>query len=121
MPYELEDKIIDLDTKNALRIINTIKKNEEHYAQYLVSIVGSIINTSISIYQNKKLSLEKLGVWKTKIPGYKKFITKSNIKKLMPLQKKIYHLDLASKGLSGISKEQFWYELENMVVKLTSS
>ena len=121
MPYELEDKIIDLDTKNALRIINTIKKNEEHYAQYLVSIVGCIINTSISIYQNKKLSLEKLGVWKTKIPGYKKFITKSNIKKLMPLQKKIYHLDLASKGLSGISKEQFWYELENMVVKLTSS
>ena len=121
MPYELEDKIIDLDTKNALRIINTIKKNEEHYAQYLVSIVGSIINTSISIYQNKKLSLEKLGIWKTKIPGYKKFITKSNIKKLMPLQKKIYHLDLASKGLSGISKEQFWYELENMVVKLTSS
>ena len=121
MPYELEGKIIDLDTKNALRIINTMKKNEEHYAQYLVSIVGSIINTSISIYQNKKLSLEKLGVWKTKIPGYKKFITKSNIKKLMPLQKKIYHLDLASKGLSGISKEQFWYELENMVVKLTSS
>ena len=121
MPYELEDKIIDLDTKNALRIINTIKKNEEHYAQYLVSIVGNIINTSISIYQNKKLSLEKLGVWKTKIPGYKKFITKSNIKKLMPLQKKIYHLDLASKGLSGISKDQFWYELENMVVKLTSS
>ena len=121
MPYELEDKIIDLDTKNALRIINTIKKNEEHYAQYLVSIVGSIINTSISIYQNKKLSLEKLGVWKTKIPGYKKFITKSNIKKLMPLQKKIYHLDLASKGLSGISKEQFWYELENMVLRLTSS
>ena len=121
MPYELEDKIIDLDTKNALRIINTIKKNEEHYAQYLVSIVGNIINTSISIYQNKKLSLEKLGVWKTKIPGYKKFITKSDIKKLMPLQKKIYRLDLASKGLSGISKEQFWYELENMVVKLTSS
>ena len=121
MPYELEDKIIDLDTKNAIRIIHTIKKNEEHYAQYLVSIVGSIINTSISMFQNKKLSLEDLGVWKTKIPGYKKFITKSNIKKLMPLQKQIYHLDLASKGLSGISKEQFWYELENMVVQLTSN
>ena len=26
MPYELEDKIIELDTKNALRIIHTIKK-----------------------------------------------------------------------------------------------
>ena len=121
MPYELEDKIIYHDTKNALRIINTIKKNEDHYAQYLVSIIGSIINTAISIYQNKKLSLEKLGVWNSKLPGYKKFIEKNNITKLMPLQKKIYHLDLASKGLAGISKEQFWYELENTVIKLTSS
>ena len=121
MPYELEDKIIELDTKNALRIIHTIKKNEDHYAQYLVSIVGSIINTSISIFQNKKLNLEDLGIWRSKVPGYKKFITKCNIKKLMPLQKQIYHLDLASKGLAGISKEQFWYELENMVVQLTSN
>ena len=121
MPYELEDKIIELNTKNAIRIIHTIKKNEDHYAQYLVSIVGSIINTSISMFQNKKLSLEDLGIWRSKVPGYKKFITKCNIKKLMPLQKKIYHLDLASKGLAGISKEQFWYELENMVVQLTSN
>ena len=121
MPYELEDKIIELDTKNAIRIIHTIKKNEDHYAQDLVSIVGSIINTSISMFQNKKLSLEDLGIWRNKVPGYKKFITKCNIKKLMPLQKQIYHLDLASKGLAGISKEQFWYELENMVVQLTSN
>ena len=121
MPYELEDKIIELDTKNAIRIIHTIKKNEDHYAQYLVSIVGSIINTSISMFQNKKLSLEDFGIWRSKVPGYKKFITKCNIKKLMPLQKQIYHLDLASKGLAGISKEQFWYELENMVVQLTSN
>ena len=121
MPYELEDKIIELDTKNAIRIIHTIKKNEDHYAQYLVTIVGGIINTSISMFQNKKLSLEDLGIWRSKVPGYKKFITKCNIKKLMPLQKQIYHLDLASKGLAGISKEQFWYELENMVVQLTSN
>ena len=121
MPYELEDKIIELDTKNAIRIIHTIKKNEDHYAQYLVSIVGGIISTSISMFQNKKLSLEDLGIWRSKVPGYKKFITKCNIKKLMPLQKQIYHLDLASKGLAGITKEQFWYELENMVVQLTSN
>lgn len=121
MPYELEDKIIELDTKNAIRIIHTIKKNEDHYAQYLVSIVGSIINVSISMFQNKKLSLEDLGIWRSKVSGYKKFITRCNIKKLMPLQKQIYYLDLASKGLAGISKEQFWYELENMVVQLTSN
>ena len=40
------------------------------------------------MFQNKKLSLEDLGIWRSKVPGYKKFITKCNIKKLMPLQKR---------------------------------
>ena len=38
----------------------------------------------------------------------------------MPLQKKVYELDLASKGLGGIKKEQFWQELDNIVIALTT-
>ena len=38
----------------------------------------------------------------------------------MPLQKKVYELDLASKGLGGITKEQFWQELDNIVITLTT-
>ena len=38
----------------------------------------------------------------------------------MPLQKQVYELDLASKGLGGITKEQFWQELDNIVIALTT-
>jgi hypothetical protein len=40
---------------------------------------------------------------------------------MIPLQKKIYELDMASKGLAGITKDQFWQELDNMIIDLTST
>ena len=120
LPYQLEDKIIELDTKYSLRIINSIKKNDAHYGPLLVWIIGKIINVCIGTNQDK-MTLEKLGVWKNKIPNYLTFIKKHPLKKMISLQKRIYQLDLASKGLAGISKDQFWQELDNMVIALTSN
>ena len=85
--------------------------------------MGKIINTSISAHQNinKTSSLEKSGIWKSKIPTYVGFIKQNTLNKMMPLQKKIYELDLAAKGLAGITKDQFWQEIDNMIIKLTST
>ena len=120
LPYQLEDKIIELDTNYSLRIINSIKKNDAHYGPLLVWIIGKIINVSIGTNQDK-MTLEKMGVWKNKIPNYLTFIKKHPLKKMISLQKKVYQLDLASKGLAGITKDQFWQELDNMVIDLTSN
>ena len=120
LPYELEDKIIELNTKYALRIVKSIKKNDEHYGPLLVWIIGKIINTSIGGHQNKN-NLEKAGIWRNKIPNYLNFMKHNSLKEIVPLQKKIFELDLASKGLAGITKDQFWQELDNMVIDLTSS
>ena len=122
LPYELEDKIIELNTKYALRIIKSIKKNDDHYGPLLVWILGKIINISISAHQNKnkKLSLENSGIWNNKIPNYINFIKKNTLQKIMPLQKEIYELDLAAKGLTGVTKDQFWQKLDNIIIKLTS-
>ena len=120
LPYQLEDKIIELDTSYSLRIINSIKKNDAHYGPLLVWIIGKIINVSIGTNQDK-MTLEKMGVWKNKIPNYLTFIKKHPLKKMISLQKKVYQLDLASKGLAGITKDQFWQELDNMVIDLTSN
>ena len=120
LPYELEDKIIELNTKYALRIVKSIKKNDEHYGPLLVWIIGKIINASIGGHQNKN-NLEKAGIWRNKIPNYLNFMKHNSLKKIVPLQKKIFELDLASKGLAGITKDQFWQELDNMVIDLTSS
>ena len=49
------------------------------------------------------------------------FIKKNPLKKMLFLQKKVYELDLASKGLGGMTKDQFWQELDNMVISLTSN
>ena len=71
--------------------------------------------------KNKNTSLEKAGIWKNKIPAYMNFIKKNTLKKMMPLQKKVYELDLASKGLAGITKDQFWQGIDNMIIDLTTT
>ena len=83
LPYQLEDKIIELNTNYALRISKSIKKNDDHYGPLLVFIMGKIINTSVSAYQNinTNSSLEKAGIWKSKIPAYVNFIKKNTLKK----------------------------------------
>ena len=122
LPYELGDKIIELNTNYALRIIKSIKRNDANSGLLLVSIIGKIINISINAHQNKnkRKSLEDSGVWNNKIPIYLEFIKQNTLQKIMPLQKKIYKLDLAAKGLAGITKDQFWQELDNMIIQLTS-
>ena len=120
LPYELEDKIIELDTNYALRIAKSIKKNDEHYAPLLVWIIGKIINVSIGEHQRKN-SLESFGIWRNKIQTYKNFIKQNSLAKMMPLQRKVFELDLSSKGIGNITKEQFWQELDNLIIKLTSN
>ena len=123
LPYQLEDKIIELNTNYALRISKSIKKNDDHYGPLLVFIMGKIINTSVSVHQNinKNSSLEKAGIWRSKMPAYINFIKKNTLKKMMPLQKKVYERDLAAKGLAGITKDQFWQEIDNMIIDLTTT
>lgn len=121
-PFELEDKIIDLNTTGALRILKSIHKNDDHYAQLIVWVIGKVVNTSAIALQSSdiKSGLADAGIWNSKIPSYMNFIKKNSLRKIIPLQKKIYELDLASKGLAGLTKEQFWQELDNVVVKLTA-
>ena len=119
LPYQLEDKIIEFDTAYALKITKSIRKNESHYAPLLVWITGKIINTCVGSHQDN-INLEKVGIWKNKVPLYLNFIKQSPLKKMLKLQKKVYELDLASKGLAGVTIDEFWQELDFMIIKLTS-
>ncbi len=120
LPFELEDMIISRDTKNALRIVSSIKSSEGHYAPLLVWIVGKIVNSSTSALQNRspQASLQKSGVWGDKISGYMSFIKKHSLKDLIGLQRNVFELDLANKGLI---KKNFWDELDTLIIKLTAS
>jgi DNA polymerase-3 subunit delta len=120
IPFELEDEIVALNTSHALRIIKSIKESEAHYAPLLVWIIGKIINNSTSAKQNSnpELSLQKTGVWSNKISLYINFIKIHSLQKLIGLQKNIYELDLTSKGLN---KRNFWDDIDNIIIKMTSN
>ena len=117
-PYELEDAITNFNTKHALRITSSIKDFEAHYAPLIVWIIGKIITSSAIAKQNinPKLSLEKSGIWSSKISSYMKFIKFHSLQKLISLQKNVYELDLTSKGLS---KKSFWDDVDRIIINLT--
>jgi len=119
-PFELEDAVTNLNTKHALRITSSIKDSEAHYAPLLVWIIGKIVTSSAIAKQNEnpKLSLEKSGIWSSKIASYMKFIKFHSLQKLISLQKNVYELDLSNKGLS---KKNFWDDVDRMIISLTKN
>ena len=120
LPFDLEDEIIALNTSHALRIVNSIKESEAHYAPLLVWIIGKIINNSTAAKQNSSAqsSLQKSGVWSNKMSSYINFIKIHSLQKLISLQKNIYELDLTSKGLN---KRNFWDDIDNLIIKMTTN
>ena len=120
LPFDLEDEIIALNTNHALRIVNSIKESEAHYAPLLVWIISKIINNSTAAKQNSSAqsSLQKSGVWSNKMSLYINFIKIHSLQKLVSLQKNIYELDLTSKGLN---KRNFWDDIDNLIIKMTTN
>lgn len=120
VPFELEDALINLNVKHALRITKSIKDSEAHYAPLLVWIIGKIVTTSAIAKQNTntRLSLEKSGVWSNKVSSYMNFIKFHSLQELISMQKNVYELDLTSKGLS---KNSFWDDIDRMIVNLTTN
>lgn len=119
-PFELEDALTNLNTRHALRITSSIKDSEAHYAPLLVWIIGKIVTSSTIAKQNTnpKLSLEKSGIWSSKIASYMNFIKFHSLQKLISLQKNVYELDLTSKGLS---KKNFWDDVDRMIISMTTN
>ena len=119
-PFELEAALTNLNIRHALRITSSIKDSEAHYAPLLVWIIGKIVTSSAIAKQNTnpKLSLEKSGIWSSKIASYMNFIRFHSLQKLISLQKNVYELDLTSKGLS---KKNFWDDVDRMIISMTTN
>ena len=120
LPYQLEDKVIELDTDFALRIAKSIKKNDEHYGPLLVFIMGKIITTSISYYQNKNAIFRKSWNLEKQNTSIYKFYKKKYAKKISATSEKNIRARFGIKYLAGITKDQFWQEIDNMIIDLTS-
>ena len=120
VPFELEDMIVKKNVQGALRIIESIKELDSHYAALLVWVVGKIINNSAAAMQSNKpdATLIKMGVWNNKISDYKIFMRSFSIKRMVGFQKAIFELDLSNKG---INKANFWERLSDLVLELATN
>lgn len=119
VPFELEDMILKRNPGEALRIIQSIKEHDDHYAALLVWVIGKIINNAVAALQSSRpdAALLKLGVWNNKVSDYKKLMQSFKLKRLIGFQKKIFELDLSNKG---INKTNFWERLSDLVLELSS-
>ena len=119
VPFELEDMILKRNPSEALRIIQSIKEHDDHYAALLVWVIGKIINNAVAALQSSRpdAALLKLGVWSNKVSDYKNLMQSFKLKRLIGFQKKIFELDLSNKG---INKTNFWERLSDLVLELSS-
>ena len=111
--------ILKRNPSEALRIIQSIKEHDDHYAALLVWVIGKIINNAVAALQSSRpdAALLKLGVWSNKVSDYKKLMQSFELKRLIGFQKKIFELDLSNKG---INKTNFWERLSDLVLELSS-
>lgn len=116
-PFELEDAILQGQTKKALEIVKSLRKADSYSGPLLIWIMGKITSlASLASRDNSpQIYLKDNGVWQSKINDYLSFMKNQTKQDLELMQKSIYDLELSLKGLI---KKDFWIELESLICKL---
>lgn len=116
-PFELEDAILQGQTKKALEIVKSLRKADSYSGPLLIWIMGKITSlASLASRDNSpQIYLKDNGVWQSKINDYLSFMKNQTKEDLELMQKSIYDLELSLKGLI---KKDFWIELESLICKL---
>ena len=115
--FELEDAILQGQTKKALEIVKSLRKADSYSGPLLIWIMGKITSlASLASRDNSpQIYLKDNGVWQSKINDYLSFMKNQTKQDLELMQKSIYDLELSLKGLI---KKDFWIELESLICKL---
>ena len=116
-PFELEDAILQGRTSKAIEIIKSLRKADSYSGPLLIWIISKITTLAFLASKEEKpqLFLKSNGVWQSKINDYMSFIKKQSDNDLDIMQRNIYDLELA---LKGMIKKDFWLELESMICRL---
>ena len=115
--YEIEDKILLGDSKNAIKIICQLKKNDPNSVGRLLWVINKITHYSVMAKSNSNAQsfLQKVKIWSNKIPLYMKFLNKHENKQLDKFNKQAFLLDQYWKGSK---KGDIWHlgETYNAVI-----
>lgn len=118
--YEIEDKILLGDSKNAIKIICQLKKNDPNSVGRLLWVINKITHYSVMAKSNSNAQsfLQKVKIWSNKIPLYMKFLNKHENKQLDKFNKQAFLLDQYWKGSK---KGDIWQEVISLVKAMCSS
>ena len=118
--YEIEDKILLGDSKNAIKIICQLKKNDPNSVGRLLWVINKITHYSVMAKSNSNTQsfLQKVKIWSNKIPLYMKFLNKHENKQLEKFNKQAFLLDQYWKGSK---KGDIWQEVISLVKAMCSS
>lgn len=118
-PYELEDCLLNLDGKKAIKILNQIQYNDPNTIALIIWVLDKLISTSLMAKKSSspRKYLETNGVWQSKIGLYINFIEKMGVK-LLYLSKDIFEIE---KTFKGIKRLDTWKEVERLIIKICST
>jgi len=118
--YEIEDKILLGDSKNAIKIICQLKKNDPNSIGRLLWVINKITHYSVMAKSNSNAQsfLQKVKIWPSKIPLYMKFLNKHESVALDIFYKQAFWLDQYWKGSK---KGDIWQEVISLVKAMCSS
>tara|TARA_A100001388_G_scaffold48584_1_gene32270 strand:+ start:577 stop:1554 length:978 start_codon:yes stop_codon:yes gene_type:complete len=118
-PYELEDCILSLNEKKAIKILRQIKQNDPSSLALVIWVLDKLISTSLMAKKSAspKKYLENTKMWSTKINLYLSFIKKMEAS-LLSLSKDIFEIE---KTFKGIKRLDAWKEVERLIIKICTS
>ena len=105
--------------ENLRDLVKFLKLLDNNEKIFIAGANGMVGKSLVSFFKNKNFG--NLILVSRKKLDLENFIKVNSMKKIIPLQKKVYELDLASKGLAGKTKDQFWQDLDNVVIELTAA
>ena len=110
-------KDLEIILRKNNEIIKSLRKADSYSGPLLIWIISKITTLAFLASKEEKpqLFLKSNGVWQSKINDYMSFIKKQSDNDLDIMQRNIYDLELA---LKGMIKKDFWLELESMICRL---
>ena len=113
--YKLIEHISKKDTKLALSIIESMKRNDRNSAALLIWILSRDINAIKHVSQGK--NIRSLGIWENQVQWYKEISSRVTSK---TIDKLVNEVNVVDRKFKGVLNGDPWNGIKNIVLSLSA-
>ncbi len=113
--YKLIEHISKRDTKLALSIIESMKRNDRNSAALLIWILSRDINAIKHVSQGK--NIRSLGIWENQVQWYKEISSRVTSK---TIDKLVNEVNVVDRKFKGVLNGDPWNGIKNIVLSLSA-